>query len=150
MFTTTIIPTNILPTLRSLDCLFDPSIIHKYLNGGCGALALSLHRLSQWPIYGISLISPDVTTPIPSHYVLKVPDSEFFIDITGSHSKNYHLQYWRDYFLNNNEVAEPFDIIIHTVDDVLCNSDYYDDIIDDLELLTDADHLASIIWRHIT
>lgn len=117
--------------------LFSPDIISTYLEGDCGALALSLQGLSGWPIYSIS-----TEGGIPAHYVVRAPGGEFFLDITGLRSRSYLKNYWTDYFDGEK-------IIIHPVDALLCNSNYYRDI--QASINSDlVNQIATRIWQEIT
>ena len=67
-----------LPLGLSFTNVLSRQTMNKYLTGDCGLLALSLNKLSGWPIYGVS-----ENAWIPAHYILKAPGGEYFLDVEG-------------------------------------------------------------------
>ena len=51
-----------------------------FTRGHCHSLALALHELTKWPIYGV-----DISDGTPGHFVVKTPKGKF-LDIEGLHT----------------------------------------------------------------
>lgn len=130
-----------IPTDFPFQNIFKQDIIDNYLIGDCGLLAISLSNKSGWSIYGISL-----EDSVPAHYVVRTPGGQFFIDVTGVRSFQYLYEYWMNYFLKEG-INDPI-IVFGEVDNVLCNIDYYNDIVSNINNV-DVDNIASKIWTTI-
>lgn len=107
------------------DYIFD-NYDKKYLEGDCGLLAIALNKRLGWDIYGI--FQKDL---VPAHYLLRAPGGQFFLDITGLRKKSDLEHYWYNYFVE--EGYNNVKVIFHKVDNILCNSDYYRDIKNDID-----------------
>ena len=136
-----------LPHESSFHNLFDEKTVNRYLVGDCGLLAIKLSQLSNWPIYGVSMIQPGRNYSVPAHYLVRVPGGEYLLDINGLKPTRYYEGYWRKYFLNEGETN--FTIKIHAVDELLCNPDYYEDVINNPKPNDQADIVSAHIWEII-
>jgi hypothetical protein len=126
-----------------MDFHFDKETVRYYLEGGCGLLALKLKSFlsEEWKIYGIGL--KDFP---PAHYVMRLPTAKLlvgnhYLDITGIKPESYHIDYWKNYFIQEGE-SDP-EIVVQPVDSNLSNDDYYQDIICDL----DKEQLKKVVRR---
>jgi hypothetical protein len=59
----------------------DKNAMKAFSNGQCHSLAIALHKLTNWPIYGICDWSN--STDDPGHIVVKNPRNGGFVDIKG-------------------------------------------------------------------
>jgi len=64
-----------------------------FTRGQCHALALALHRLTGWELYGLYSPGEWRRKETPGHVVVKSPDG-MYIDITGDNA----LEGWRAYW----------------------------------------------------
>lgn len=72
--------------------------ILAFKRGQCHALALALHKLTNWPIYGICDWS---NTPAdPGHVVVKNPKNGGYIDIEGYGAVQRWRKRWGDVTLH--------------------------------------------------
>jgi hypothetical protein len=70
--------------------IIDCDAEYAFTRGQCHALALALHRLTGWQLYGLYKPNERGT---PSHTVVRSPDGEY-IDINGNNA----LKDWREYY----------------------------------------------------
>jgi hypothetical protein len=63
----------------SFDEFFDSETRDWFSDGGCHELAVSLHRLYDWPLYVVTPGSQEDWV----HALVKVPDEELYVDIEG-------------------------------------------------------------------
>jgi hypothetical protein len=96
-----------------------------FTRGQCHALALMLHRLTGWKLYGFFCEYELENKATPGHVVVRTPSGSY-VDITGNDALNNWLDYWpnstphplteaevlgfekRDYKKPNLEAAEPY------------------------------------------
>jgi hypothetical protein len=77
----------------SAEGIIDHEAREAFTRGQCHSLALALHRLAGWELYGLYKPSELRYGGTPSHTVVRSPDGEY-IDINGNNA----LEDWRGYY----------------------------------------------------
>jgi hypothetical protein len=77
----------------SREGIIDHDAKQAFTRGQCHALALALHRLTGWQLYGLYRPHELRRGTTPSHTVVRTPDGEY-IDINGNNA----LEEWRKYY----------------------------------------------------
>ena len=80
--------------------IIDYDAEYAFTRGQCHSLALALHRLTGWQLYGLYKPNELRYGRTPSHTVVRSPDGEY-IDIGG----NTALEDWREYYPDAKPVA---------------------------------------------
>lgn len=62
------------------DGTITDDVCHVFVSGQCHSLAIELHKLTKWPIFGLWNLNDNVL-PGPAHCVVKSPKG--FLDING-------------------------------------------------------------------
>ena len=80
--------------------IIDYNAEYAFTRGQCHSLALALHRLTGWELYGLYIRDEFESGKTPSHTVVRTPSGEY-IDIEG----NTALEDWREYYPDAKPVA---------------------------------------------
>ena len=80
--------------------IIDYDAEYAFTRGQCHSLALAMHRLTGWELYGLYKPNELRRGGTPSHTVVRSPDGEY-IDIGG----NTALEEWREYYPDAKPVA---------------------------------------------
>ena len=73
--------------------IIDYDAEYAFTRGQCHALALALHSLTGWQLYGLYKPCELRWSGTPSHTVVRSPDGEY-IDINGNNA----LEEWQEYY----------------------------------------------------
>jgi hypothetical protein len=71
----------------------DSSAEHAFTRGQCHALALALHKLTGWKLYGLYDRNEWDNGETPGHVVVRSPKGKY-IDITGDNALSNWQYYW--------------------------------------------------------